>query len=112
LSFIHCKGFHAVIPGDLETTGWKKLLELEAFRMELRRTTVFIASHHGRENGYCREVFDFCTPDVVVFSDSRIAHATQEETNKYASHVRGITFNSQERFVLTTRNDGSLTWTY
>lgn len=112
VSFLHYKDFHVVIPGDLEWAGWKELLKRDAFRAELRRTSVFIAPHHGCENGYCREVFDFCSPAVVVFSDSSISYVTQEMTNTYASHATGVEFNGQRRFVLTTRNDGSLAWTY
>ncbi len=70
-----------------------------------------MASHHGRENGYCREVFDHTGQvAVVAFSDSPVQHATQEMATTYAQHARGIQFNGQTRYVLTTRNDGTIEW--
>ena len=75
--------------------------------------TFFIASHHGRENGYCADVFNYCSPEIVVISDQEKRYGTQEH-NLYARHVRGqgINFGSvlapKYRKVLTTRNDGSI----
>lgn len=111
VTFFECGGTKFVIPGDLERAGWLGLLRNQEFINELAGVKVFIASHHGRESGYCEEVFDVCTPDVFVFSDSEVKHATQEVTQLYAQHANGIQFNGETRYVLTTRNDGSLTWT-
>lgn len=111
VTFINCNGVKFVIPGDLEKQGWETLLQYPQFRSELSDVDIFIASHHGRESGYCRQVFDYCTPKVIVFSDSAVKHATQEMANVYASHASGITFNGgTTRFVLSTRNDGSVWW--
>ena len=110
VTFIDCNGKNFVIPGDLERPGWEKLLKKESFRQHLKEVEVFIASHHGRENGYCREVFDFCAPEVVIFSDSSVKYATQEMASKYASHAKGITLKGQIRYVLSTRNDGEIYW--
>ncbi len=111
VTFLKCGPHRFIIPGDLEEKGWQGLLAQEAFRAELRGVNVFIASHHGRENGYSADVFRICTPRVIVFSDSPIQHGTQEMANTYASHATGVTFNGQTRQVLSTRNDGSLVWT-
>lgn len=100
------------LPGDLEKEGWRALLRNNDFARRLADIDIFIASHHGRENGYCPEVFTDhnCRPDVFVFSDSEIKHATQETTNKYANWASGTQHNGQTRKVLTTRSDGSLSW--
>jgi len=111
VTFLQCGSTKFIIPGDLEISGWKGLLSNPSFANELKGVDVFLASHHGRENGYCADVFKHCKPDVFVFSDSNIKHATQEMANTYAEHASGITFNGKTRYVLTTRNDGSLTWT-
>lgn len=111
VTFFECGDTKFIIPGDLENAGWFGLLRSQEFVKELAGVNVFIAAHHGRVNGYCEEVFKFCTPDVFVFSDSEIKHATQEGTQLYAQHANGIQFNGETRYVLTTRNDGSLTWT-
>ena len=110
VTFINCNGKNFVIPGDLEKTGWEKLLEQESFRESLKKVDVFIASHHGRENGYCSEVFDYCSPEVIIFSDSSIKHSTQEMASKYASHASSVRFNGDSRYVLSTRNDGEIYW--
>ena len=110
VTFIDCNGTSFVIPGDLEKPGWGKLLERDAFRESLKKVDVFIASHHGRENGYCPEVFDYCSPELIIFSDSSIKHATQEMASKYASHASGARVNGEIRYVLSTRNDGEIWW--
>jgi len=111
VTFLQCGSTKFIIPGDLENAGWKGLLTKQSFISELKDVDVFLASHHGRENGYCEDVFKHCNPDVFVFSDSNIEHATQEMTDVYAGHAAGIMFNGKTRYVLTTRKDGSLTWT-
>ena len=111
VTFLGCNGLNFVIPGDLEEPGWNALLGEPSFRRELQSVHVFIASHHGRENGYCREVFDYCSPSVVVFSDSPVKYATQQMASIYGSHASGVTFNGVKRHVLSTRNDGSFGWT-
>jgi beta-lactamase superfamily II metal-dependent hydrolase len=111
VTFLNCNGTKFIIPGDIEKKGWQELLGRPDFTSELAGVNVFVASHHGREDGYCEDVFDICKPEVVVFSDSPVKHATQEMTQTYANHASGITFNRAARYVLSTRNDGSLTWT-
>lgn len=110
VTFLNCNGLKYIIPGDVEYAGWIKLLENPAFQEELCDVEIFVASHHGRESGYCSDVFDICSPRVAVFSDSNISHASQEMSNIYARHCSGIQFNGTPRNVLTTRNDGSIWW--
>lgn len=110
VTFLTCNGLKFVFPGDLEQRGWLKLLESLSFQNELKDTTIFVASHHGRESGYCSDVFDLCSPSAVIFSDSNIQYATQEMSSKYASHCSGIQFNGVTRYVISTRNDGNLWW--
>lgn len=110
VTFLKFGAHRFIIPGDLEEAGWQALIARADFQAELREVNVFVASHHGRESGYCRDVFDLCRPRVIVFSDSPIVHATQETANAYASHAAGVQFNGQTRRVLSTRSDGSITW--
>jgi beta-lactamase superfamily II metal-dependent hydrolase len=110
VTFLTCKGLKFIFPGDLERNGWLKLLERSSFRNDLLDTNIFIASHHGRESGYCAEVFELCFPSAVIFSDSNIKFASQEMSSKYATHCRGIPFNGNTRYVISTRNDRSFWW--
>ena len=102
------------IPGDLTADAWEKLLKNKNVQDKLKQTQIFIASHHGREDGYNENVFAYCRPEVIILSDKDIVHKTQEgQTKTYAGEVKGngIILNDnteQLRKVLTTRSDGHL----
>lgn len=108
VTFVHGPEYSVIFPGDLERAGWRTLLTNADFRRELSRVGVFIASHHGRENGYCEAVFDYCRPQIVIISDEPMAYDTQEDC--YAQHASGISWNGgrETRRVLTTRCDGDI----
>ena len=110
VTFLRCKKLCFIIPGDLEKSGWKQLLKDPNFKNKLQCVDVFIASHHGRENGYCREVFEICNPKVIVFSDNNIEYDTQKMASTYANHATGIIYNNERRRVLSTRKDGTIFW--
>ena len=111
VTFLETPMSNFLVPGDIERPAWQKLLQNPNFCNRLRRVSVFIASHHGRTSGYCREVFEYCSPRVVIFSDGPKQYATQEETDTYATHASGVNFNGRNRRVLTTRSDHSISWT-
>jgi hypothetical protein len=102
--------------GDLETAGWKTLLLNRAFRARLLEVKVLVASHHGRESGKCEELFWWCRPDLIVFSDGPKEYDTQETTSWYYQRANGIPdwsqpaslFGQPRRYVMTTRNDGTI----
>jgi len=108
--FIKYGGFSILFPGDLEKPGWKALLENPAFREELSKITVLVASHHGRENGFSSDTFLFCVPRAVVISDKPMEHATQETVPNYRSVTSEagvvVSTTGKTRHVLTTRRDG------
>ena len=110
VTFLETPMGNFLLPGDIETSGWQKLLQNPDFCNRLRRVSVFIASHHGRTSGYCREIFDHCSPRVFIFSDGPQQYATQEEASTYGAHASGVNFNGRTRRVLTTRNDGTIYW--
>jgi hypothetical protein len=58
--------------------------------------------------GYCGEVFDYCSPSVVIISDKEIVHDTQK--NVHGDHATGILWSGgpERRYVLTTRSDGMI----
>ena len=109
-TFVSYCGFTILFPGDLEIAGWEKLLERADFREALKGVTLLVASHHGRENGCCEEVFDYCSPYAVIISDSGIQHSTQETQGWYANRVRGYKeTDGTTRKFLTTRRFGTIT---
>jgi beta-lactamase superfamily II metal-dependent hydrolase len=113
--FFEYAGFKILFPGDLEEAGWRDLLAQPAFCQHLASTTILVASHHGRENGYVEDVFRHCRPQAVVMSDKGIEHETQMARPLYHARVAdnypdGIVVlnDSRRRFVLTTNADGHI----
>lgn len=107
VTFLDHNDVHMVFPGDLEKAGWRVLLQSPDFRTALARVKLFVASHHGRENGYCPEVFDVCKPQLVLVSDEPVKYDTQDVD--YTQHASGMRFTDGMRYVLTTRADGMIT---
>ena len=113
--FIKFGEFQMLFPGDLEEAGWLALLQNPGFRAKLANTDILVASHHGRANGYCKEVFNYCHPQAVVMSDKSIIRDTQliaqvyhnEVIKHYPAGVHVATTNKR-RHVLTTRRDGRI----
>ena len=111
--FIKFGPFGILFPGDLEGPGWRNHLLQPTFRAMLTDVDVLVASHHGRDNGYFEDVFEYCHPQVVVMSDKSIVHDTQNMAQTYHKqvikhHPNGVLVrsSSRNRHVLTTRRDG------
>jgi hypothetical protein len=49
--FVSFGGFTVLFGGDLEEKGWKNLFPNPAFVAGLAEVNVYVASHHGRDNG-------------------------------------------------------------
>ena len=75
--------FKIVFAGDLEVAGWRRLLGLPSFRQDLMGTSVFVASHHGRESGRCTELFDLFRPQLVIISDDERQFDSQDTDDWY-----------------------------
>lgn len=107
--FVTCGSHRIIFPGDMEKEGWLALLKNPDFVEMLRGVTLFVASHHGRQNGYCEEVFRICKNiELVIISDQAKQFQTQEFVHLYRQHACGISYEGNQRYVLTTRNDGSM----
>ena len=110
--FISYGPFKVLFPGDIEKAGWEAHLRNPAFVRELLGTTILVASHHGRDNGFLEEVFQFLKPQAVVISDKSIIHDTQEMVPQYRQRVYGdgilLTNELERRHVITTRCDGDI----
>ncbi len=82
--------FTILFGGDLECAGWRSLFAVPGFREALAATKVYVASHHGRENGCCDELFDYMAPELIIFSDCAKKHGTQETLDWYRNRAGGI----------------------
>jgi beta-lactamase superfamily II metal-dependent hydrolase len=112
LSILTWPAFSIAFTGDLEVGGWERLLLREEVRQALAGVHVFMASHHGRANGYCEEIFSWTgmQPQIVVVSDSGVDYETQKTGPWYRAHATGVNFNGEQRKVITTRRDGTITF--
>ena len=108
ITFVEYDGMGIVFTGDMESNGWESIINQTRVQEKLGNVDIFVASHHGRTNGYNERIFDYCSPDIVIISDKQIIHETQK--NIYANHARGLAWDGQSdrRYVLTTRNDGHI----
>jgi len=76
---------------------------------KISNATVLLAPHHGRTTEYCNEFFKLVNPILTVVSDKSIVHNTQDETSTLYKG-RGAELNGIIRYVLTTRNDGTISF--
>jgi beta-lactamase superfamily II metal-dependent hydrolase len=106
---LDCFGVGIMFTGDMETAGFAPLLTDPAFVDRLKRTSVFVAPHHGRVSGCCDDVAKYCKPYYVVVSDKSHMYESQQTHDHYHAMAIGGKFRGRERHVLTTRNDGAIT---
>jgi len=112
--FLKCHGIGVMFPGDLEKAGFLELLKNEAFKQALRETNVYVASHHGRDNGCCEETVEFLqSVYYVVISDKGYQYDTQKTIPFYSRIAKGDPFGQEPvRRVLTTRCDGRIAFEF
>ena len=108
VTFFFYAGHGIIFPGDIEQRAWRVFLANAEFRQCLSRVNLFVASHHGRQNGFEPTVFDHCRPEIVLVSDKSVSHGTQLTSGRYGAYARGVMFGRTRRDVLTTRNDGAI----
>lgn len=97
--------------GDLKEKGWLELLKNQNFVKMLKKTTIFVASHHGNDSGYCSDLFEYFTPKITIVSAGR--YREHDATSKYDEVTDGMDVHSKsngttQRKVITTRNDGHI----
>ena len=112
--FLKCHGIGVMFPGDLEKAGFLELLKIDAFRQALGQTHIYVASHHGRENGCCEEIVPYLNNVYyVVISDKGYQYDTQKTIPFYSRIAKGGPFGQeQSRKILTTRNDGRIAFEF
>ncbi len=111
VTFLSYRDVQMIFPGNLEREGWRNLLQCYDFRERLKKVNIFVASAHGKEAGYCSEVFNYCTPEVVIISNHAGQSVTDQMMYQYKSHIKKSLFNISEKPLLTTEEDGVITIT-
>lgn len=106
LSYENCK---AILPGDNEPASWRDLLNNQDFIRSISGTDIFLAPHHGRESGFCSDIFDHFRPRLTVISDG--PYGDTSATSRYSQVTQGWVVhrrNGQDdnRKCVSTRADG------
>lgn len=119
LNFFSCilvlryAGFKIVLTGDNPASKLEEMLKGDPFRQSIQDATVLLAPHHGRDSDFCENFVKAVNPRLTVFSDKPIQHETQAHAaQKYYNLTRGTTWGETPRRVFTTRNDGTITFTF
>ena len=106
-------GFKVVLTGDNPSAKLTTMLQQYEFRQAIADATVLLAPHHGRDSDYCDDFVRAANPLLTVFSDKAIQHETQAHAaQKYYTHTRGVKWNGSERYIFTTRSDGTITFCF
>lgn len=108
-------GFKIIIPGDNEQCSWNELLEDRTFQEAISRAHILVAAHHGRENGFFNELFDFFQPYLTIVSDGPFCDTSASARHSLISkgwRVRRRNGQLVERKCVTTRNDGVVVITF
>lgn len=102
-----------VLTGDNPKEILQKMVNenYENIRSKIRNANVLLAPHHGRENGYCEDFFKLVNPELTVVSDKSIVYGSQQNTTTLYKG-RGKLVGGQQRYVLTTRNDGTISFNF
>lgn len=117
VSVVEYLGFKVLLPGDAEPAAFRVLISNPEFLAALAGVNVMVVPHHGRESGYCAELFDYFTPQVCVVSDGEVQ--VTDATSKYSAKATGVTVINcdsgqieSNRKCLTTRNDGAMRFSF
>lgn len=103
------QGVKVLVPGDNEAPSWDELLRDREFVEAIRGTDVLLAPHHGRDSGFCKELFAYIKPRLTIISDGRFCDTSA--TDRYCAVTRGCKVHSRSRGIedrkcVTTRRDG------
>jgi beta-lactamase superfamily II metal-dependent hydrolase len=102
-------GKKVVFTGDMERAGFDMIMGQPGFREAVQNASVLIAPHHGRECSVHKGFLDVVRPYWTIISDKGYMYDTQQTVPTYRQFSRGGNFRNENRHVLTTRRDGTIT---
>lgn len=101
-----------VICGDNEKESFENLMKRPDFKEAVKDAWVLVAPHHGRDSGYYEGFVDLVKPYITIISDK--SGSDTSASQKYYNKSQGykvnnkLTGKTEERYCLTTRNDGNI----
>ena len=105
-------GKKVLFTGDMERAGFDLLMNNNKFISAVSNADVLIAPHHGRECSVHEQFLNIVRPYWTVISDKGFQYSTQETVPTYRKYSRGGLFRGEQRQVLTTRSDGTITFCF
>lgn len=102
------RSFKISIAGDQHSNVMGAMLNDDKFKNSVVGTNILIAPHHGHAQGYCSLWPEKAgKPYVTIIS---VQENDPSVASGYSSSdfARGVTFNGQTRYSLTTRYDGNI----
>lgn len=104
-------GSKILLPGDNEPVSWRELLGRKDFLDAISGTDILVAPHHGRDSGFCSDLFQHITPKLVLISDGRFCDTSA--TSRYSNQATGWPVHKrgggrEDRKCVTTRKDGTI----
>lgn len=108
VTFIEFEEDVVLYGGDMEESGWEEMLENGRFEALLKKTTIYIASHHGNKSGFSSELFEHLRPKLTIVPAGK--KPEYDATDRYREKTKGMNVvtkdgETESRKVLTTRND-------
>jgi beta-lactamase superfamily II metal-dependent hydrolase len=102
------KDFKIAIAGDLESDGMTGMVGTQSVQDAAKATDILIPAHHGHKNGFPTEwVEKMGKPYVSIISVQERDKSVDSRYNS-SDFARGISFNAETRYSLTTRTDGNI----
>lgn len=108
-------GTKVLVPGDNEPASWNELKEIPGFVAATKDIDLLLAPHHGRKSGFDNETKKHFNPRFTIVSDG--PYCDTSATSRYTEVSRGWEVQkrsggSEDRYCLTTRNDGVVVGTF
>ena len=101
-------GRKIVLTGDNNKEILADMTKDPKFKTAVRDADFLLAPHHGRTADFCPEFFDVVNPRATIISDKCCEQDSQIDSACLYNNERGILFNGDPRYVLTTRKDGNI----
>lgn len=107
-TFIEYNGWKIVFPGDLEKSGWIKLLANDSFKNLIKGTSFFVTSHHGHSSGYCKEIYESMGKPHFNIVSANSRDTSVEDAYSKQENARGVQHKGEIRYRFSTRNEGNI----
>jgi hypothetical protein len=101
-------GFKLVLPGDIESAGWERLLQRPEFCAAIESPTVFVTSHHGHDSGYSPLVFERMGRPAFNYHFGHRRDARIGRQYSASDHATGVEFGGETRYAFSNWRDGAM----